>query len=325
MPIAQGTASNTTMCGNSKQGYKCNKLTVQDFSKFHRNFYATSDKVTQDTFLLKYCTPQTPKKAGKRKSQTICYFIPKHENLAGRRRVKLIKVCQKAMTTILGISRDRIQRICKRHLVTMEMPKERRGGDRKTNHFSYCTESIKSFIKGLEAVESHYVRGRSTVQYLSSELNIKKLHKLYSDNAQNVPVRYEIFRRIFNRYFNLSFKSPAPDACSKCIQLKEVIKRELDTGKKQLLKAQLRIHKLKAKCFYTSLKTQGVGDNDIIFSFDCQKNLVLPKVPDQSAYFSRQLYTYNLTICEGPSRGAKNCSKTFIYTWLEKYLCLILK
>uniref|UniRef100_S4PMR1 DUF7869 domain-containing protein n=1 Tax=Pararge aegeria TaxID=116150 RepID=S4PMR1_9NEOP len=301
--------------GNSKQGYKCNDLTVQDYSKFHRNFYSTSVKVTQDTFLLKYCTAQTPKKEGKRKSQTICYFIPKHENLAGRRRVKLIKVCQKAMTTILGISRDRIQRICKQHLITMAMPKERRGGNRKSNLYSDRTESVKSFIKGLEALESHYVRGRSTVQYLSSDLSIKKLHKLYNDDAQNVSVRYEFFRRIFNKYFNLSFKSPATDACSKCIQLKEVIKRERDTAKKQLQIAQLRIHKLKAKCFYTSLKTQ--GDNEIIFSFDCQKNLVLPKVPDQSAYFSRQLYTYNLTVCQGPSRGAQNCLNTFIYTWLE--------
>lgn len=301
--------------GNAKQGFKCNELTVQDYSKFHRNFYSTSDKVTQDTFLLKYCTAQTPKKEGKKKTQTICYFIPKHENLRGKHRVKLIKVCQKAITTILGISKDRIQRICKQHLTTMAMPKERRGGDRRSNLYSDRTESVKSYIKGLKALESHYVRGRSTVQYLSSDLTIKKLHRLYSDDAHNVPVRYEFFRRIFNKYFNLSFKSPATDACSKCIQLKESIQKERDTAKKQLLIAELRIHKLKAKWFYTSLKTQ--LDNEIIFSFDCQKNLVLPKVPDQSAYFSRQLYAYNLTVCQGPSRGPQNSSNTFIYTWLE--------
>ncbi|CAG4969721.1 unnamed protein product [Colias eurytheme] len=168
----------------------------------------------------------------------------------------------------------------------MAMPNERRGGDRKSNLYSDRTESVKSYIKGLEALESHYVRSRSTVQYLSSDLSIKKLHKLYNDDAQNVPVRYEFFRRIFNKNFNLSFKSPATDACSKCIQLKKVLKENRTQQKKQLKIAQLRIHKLKAKCFYTSLKTQ--GDNEIIFSFDCQKNLVIPKVPDQSAYFSRR-------------------------------------
>lgn len=300
---------------NLKQGYKCDDLTIQDYSKFHRNFYSTSDKITQDTFLLKYCTAQTPKKEGKKKTQTICYFIPKHDTLNGKRHVKLIKVCQKAMTTILGISRDRIQRICKQHLITMAMPKERRGGDRKSNLYFDRTESVKSYIKGLKSLESHYVRGRSAVQYLSSDLSIKKLHKVYNDDAHNVPVRYEFFRRIFNKYFNLSFKSPATDACSKCIQLRESIKSERDSAKKQLQIAQLRIHKLKAKWFYSSLKTQ--LDDEIILSFDCQKNLVLPKVPDQSAYFSRQLYLYNLTICQGPSRGPQGSSNTFIYAWLE--------
>lgn len=59
--------------GNSKQGYKCNELSTQDYSKFHRHFYLSSNKVNQDMFLLKCCTSQTPKKEGKKKSKQ--YFI----------------------------------------------------------------------------------------------------------------------------------------------------------------------------------------------------------------------------------------------------------
>lgn len=302
--------------GNSKQGYKCNELTIQDYSKFHRNFYSTADKITQDSFLLKYCTSQTPKKVTKKKTQTICYFIPKSIVKQNKRSVTMKKVCQKAITTVLGISKDRIQRICKRHLTTMLMPIENRGGDRKSHKFASRTESVKKFLKGLKCIESHYVRGRSTVQYLSSDLSIKKLHKSYSQSClEEEKVNYEFFRRIFVKYFNLSFKTPATDACSKCISLKEIIKKEHNQEKKQRVMTQLRIHKLKAKWFYTSLKTQ--ADNEIVFSFDCQKNLVLPKVADQSAYYSRQLYMYNLTICQGSSRDKQNPSNTFIYTWLE--------
>lgn len=68
---------------------------------------------------------------------------------------------------------------------------------------------------------------------------------------------------------------------------------------------------------YAKWRLRSSSRKGSILSFDCQKNFVLPKVPDQSAYFSRQLYTYNLTICQGPSRGPRNISNTFIYTWLE--------
>lgn len=55
----------------------------------------------------------------------------------------------------------------------------------------------------------------------------------------------------------------------------------------------------------------------LTLSFDCQKNLVLPKVPDQAAYYSRQFYLYNFTICEGTSKGTQQQDQVFIYTWTE--------
>lgn len=55
----------------------------------------------------------------------------------------------------------------------------------------------------------------------------------------------------------------------------------------------------------------------IIFSFDCQKNLVLPKVPDQSCYYSRQLYLYNFTVVQGSSKQPLNANTTFSYVWTE--------
>lgn len=43
-----------------------------------------------------------------------------------------------------------------------------------------------------------------------------------------------------------------------------------------------RIHKLRAQAFFKLLREK--EGQMITFSFDCQKNLVLPKVPDQSCY-----------------------------------------
>lgn len=58
-----------------------------------------------------------------------------------------------------------------------------------------------------------------------------------------------------------------------------------------------RVHKLRGKAFYNKLREE--KDDMVTLSFDCQKNLVNPKVQDQVAYYSRQLYTYNFTIIQG--------------------------
>lgn len=75
---------------------------------------------------------------------------------------------------------------------------------------------------------------------------------------------------------------------------------------------------MKADAFYNILRTEEEGIK--IMSFDCQKNWNLPKLPDQSAYFLRQTYLYNFTICEGLSTNHQKQNNTFIYKWLESVL-----
>ncbi len=48
------------------------------------------------------------------------------------------------------------------------------------------------------------------------------------------------------------------------------------------------VHRRRAKAFYDTLREE--EDSDLLkLSFGCQKNLVLPRVPDQTAYYSRQI------------------------------------
>lgn len=58
-------------------------------------------------------------------------------------------------------------------------------------------------------------------------------------------------------------------------------------------------------------------ENTVSISFDCQKNQVLPKVADQAAYYSRQLYIYNFTIVLGNSTNKFPKENVHIYTWTE--------
>lgn len=48
-----------------------------------------------------------------------------------------------------------------------------------------------------------------------------------------------------------------------------------------------------------------------------KKKQALPKVYDQAAYYSRQLYFENFTIVQGPSTTKLNKANVFIYTWTE--------
>lgn len=53
----------------------------------------------------------------------------------------------------------------------------------------------------------------------------------------------------------------------------------------------------------------------MIASFDCQKNNALPKLPDQAAYFSRQINLYNFTAVVRSSKSPLN--NMHIYYWNE--------
>lgn len=62
---------------------------------------------------------------------------------------------------------------------------------------------------------------------------------------------------------------------------------------------------------------QDEEDNTITYSFDCQKNLIFPKMTDQAAYVLRQFYVNNFTVCLGSSHTEHTSENTFIYAWTE--------
>lgn len=129
-------------------------------------------------------------------------------------------------------------------------------------------------------------------------------YTIYTKNKQIIPVCQKVFlntlgitkHRVQNvirnffangrlpstivKYCNLGFGSPRTDMCSKCIEFQEKIKTEKDVSKTNQLIIEQRVHKLKSQAFFKLLREK--KDQMATFSFDCQKNLVLPKVPDQS-------------------------------------------
>lgn len=131
-----------------------------------------------------------------------------------------------------------------------------------------------NFINQLKCVESHYCRGKSNRKYLPSELNVKKLWRVYSSETGQLAVKLSFFCKIFNTQYNVDFGTPRTDVCSTCLSLREKIKQEKYAGKRTELITEKRVHRLQYKAFYSKLKD--TDNNTLILSFDCQKNLALP-------------------------------------------------
>lgn len=103
--------------------------------------------------------------------------------------------------------------------------------------------------------------------------------------------------------------------CSTCIELKERIKIEKDDSTKAQFQIELKIHEKRSKSFFNFLAD--TNPKLKILSFDCGKNQPLPKVPDQSTYYFRQLYIYNYTIVVGHSHSDLTKENVFSYVWTE--------
>lgn len=270
--------------------FKCCKLTILDIQNFHGQFYKTNNKKDQDAFLLKHCRVSRVKRRRPRVGQrqptqnTTKLFVRK------RNSVKLIRVCQKTFINILGITENRIRKVSRTFASTGSIVEEKRGGDHTSAKNILKLREVKKFIESFQCLESHYCRSTVMRKYLPSTLNIRKMWRMFNQSNE-VQVRECYFRSIFNRCYNLGFGTPRTDTCSKCNELLERIKKSTDSTEKVNLMTEKRVHMLKARAFYRLLKEK--RDDLVVFSFDCQKNQVLPKISDQAAYYSRQITVVN--------------------------------
>lgn len=300
-------------CEHNQKAFRCTLLTCQDIRKFHKNFYKCKTKLQQDNFILRYCSI---KQAVKSKPNSQRKLAIKYTILCSKDGL-LVPVCRDTFLNALQIKKDRVQGVMTRFYNSEGSPiKETRGGNRKSHLYEAKKLSVQWFIEKFKGQESHYCRSQTKRLYLPAGLNIRKMWRIYNDSRDaELKVKQSFFRSIFNRYYNIGFGTPRTDVCSTCISLQEQLKVEKDVTKRNELMIQKRIHGLKYKAFYSILKEDSQDTKTI--SFDCQKNQPLPKLPDQSAYFSRQFNFYHFAIVEGNSKAKLGKENVHSYYWNE--------
>lgn len=298
-------------CKRSGNTFKCKNLSMQDVRRAHQKFYERPNRESQNNFILQHITVSSPTPSDSKK-QLITKF-----NISMRRDSKTenVRVCREAFLSILQVGRDRVHRLCEQFFKTDLAPLEKRGGDRRTEKYKEKKEAIMTHIKTFVPLQSHYSRGRKCMrQYLDSDLSIKNLWSLFTVAYPDLVVAYDYHRSVFCENFNIGFGSPAVDKCSTCTSLESRINVATGQEKKELI-VQMNAHKARSNVFFEKLRQD--NESELTLSYDCQKNLVLPKVPDQAAYYSRQLYLYNFSICQGSSHSPQNTTNTFSYCWTE--------
>jgi len=90
-------------------------------------------------------------------------------------------------------------------------------GKKPTNKTSNIDiNQIKKHIDSFPKMESHYCRRDTKKLYLSAELNLSVMYKLYCDNVSK-PVSQSVYSKMFHNYEpRLAFYKPKKDQCTKC-------------------------------------------------------------------------------------------------------------
>ena len=93
--------------------------------------------------------------------------------------------------------------------------------------------AVKDHIKSFPVMESHYVREGKKRQYLSPELNVEIMYRLFIETNPKVKVGIQTNRNIFNKYFNLGFHKPKKDKCEICNAIENAPPGQLTVIKKK--------------------------------------------------------------------------------------------
>jgi hypothetical protein len=325
----RGNAVHPRVTGkNCNCKYRCFHYITQDIRKtILKKFNAIADKHKQDIYLAGQITS---KEVARQRPKTGTGPVRKCSNVYN---IKLgsfdRKVCKLAFGSIHGVSQKRVENVAaqlnKNDVITVGNDRRGKHNNRPNRVSDSVVELVDSHIRSFPRRVSHYSRRDSKRYYLSPDLNIQLMHRLYLQ--QHEPDMYsklmsgdmdgykpKVSRDFYFRYlkanFNFTFGSPRSDTCVTCDTLENKIKnKNLSPEEVENLKIQKQLHLLKADVFYKTLREKSVEATENphveVLSFDYQQNFPLPKVPSGDAFYCRQLWLYNFCIHSAKNKEAR--------------------
>lgn len=172
--------------------YLCfTRVSCSERNELFKVFNNVCDKEKQDIFLAGHIHPNQIQRRRSRSTNSDTVRKEKPHTIICRYEVKLkdkeIRVCKKAFCAIFGIGKARVERIIKCLQANNPCPKDLRGthSNRPNRIREEIVNQIDDLIQSFPKRQSHYSRTKNENKfYLSPELNITKMHKLYLEKYE---------------------------------------------------------------------------------------------------------------------------------------------
>ena len=298
---------------SDKCRYKCKEhITEENRTKLFNSYWQTGDINHQRQFIVDHINRRvtarpTKNVADSRRQLSFSYQLSSDcDNTT-------YTVCKTFFLDTLGVKEDVVYgAFDKTHGGGVVEP-DRRGKHRKHRTVSAeAKKSIKEHIRSFKTIESHYCRKSSERKYLPAELNVTKMYNMYKEVCArtNLPVEKEsVYRKIFNREFNLHFYVPKKDQCDFCTEYRHTVHKTpaLEREYKQHCDQKLLARQAKQ----VAKDTAKANGTYMAACFDLEKVLNCPHAEASSFYYHRKLSLYNLT-CYCLGSGSAYC-----YLWNE--------
>lgn len=237
--------------------------------------------------------------SGKVKENTLFYSF-----IVNKRSVR---VCKVMFLNTLGISNKVVVNVLKKIQQGGIIQPDLRGKHSPSNKTpTEILENVKNHISSFPNYESHYSREKTAKKYLGPELNITKMFNLYSSHcAENnidpkLVAKQWLYFDVFNKHFNLSFKSPETDTCDICDSFSAKLKGELSPEQRDDLQTEQEAHLAESKRRYdlkgSDTKLSKENPAHKVLTGDLQKCLATPLITNSISFYKRKLWTLNFTL-----------------------------
>lgn len=177
---------------------------------------------------------------------------------------------------------------------------------------------IKRHIDSIPRMESHYLRAKTTKEYIAGGKTIKDLYRDFSElqsvNGKDIG-NYITYYKIFTTEYNIGFFCPKKDQCDLCTSFENS-----DNNQKFLIEPKYKNH-LKEKALSRAEKLQDrmSADNDNkVVVYDLEAVLQCPRGETSAFYYKSKINSFNLTMTELNNKNTKNAyDNVQCYFWTE--------
>lgn len=224
-----------------------------------------------------------------------------------------IKVCKQFFKSTLSINDRPIRTVIEKNDMGF-INQDFRGKHLKHKKLDPSMKDyIREHINSIPRIKSHYLRQRTTREFIEGGKTVADLYRDYKADCGNKNLPFaslSTYTYIFNHEFNISFFIPKKDQCELCTSYNMMTAANENTD---ALKEQYEEHQ-KEKNLSRAEKNndkEKANQNYIVACYDLQAVLPAPRGDVSVFYYKSKINSYNFTISQ-----LKN-DEVFCFFWHE--------